>query len=126
MIDDGVPDLRGLITAVQRNCDVADARHARDASLCDYLLAMREHYRWKHELPLDRTPQREELGRWIAERERLWDGIENADFEPLAMGSQSFDPFETDAINRRLLAGSLVYRRRLRPVPPSPLLSRAS
>ena len=103
------PELRRLITAVQRNCDVADARHARDASLCNYLLAMREHYRWEQKLPLDRTPQREELGRWVAERERLWDGLEDADFEPLAIGRRSFDPFDADAVNRRLRAANLVY-----------------
>ena len=40
-----------LVAAVQTNCDIADARHARDVSLCTYLLGMREFYRWEHDRP---------------------------------------------------------------------------
>jgi hypothetical protein len=34
-----------LRDSVQRNCHLADAEHARDYSLCIYLLKMREYYR---------------------------------------------------------------------------------
>ena len=36
---------RDLIQTVQRNCHIADARHAGDYTLCVYLLKMREFYR---------------------------------------------------------------------------------
>lgn len=36
-----------LIKTVQKNCDIADARHAGDYTLCVYLLKMREMYRWE-------------------------------------------------------------------------------
>lgn len=38
-----------LVQSVQRNCHVADARHAREMTLCNYLLEMREFYRWEHD-----------------------------------------------------------------------------
>ena len=58
-----------LVQSVQRNCHIADARHARDMTLCNYLLEMREFYRWEHEVPLARALPRQELGSWISERE---------------------------------------------------------
>jgi len=36
-----------LVEAVRRNCHIADARHAREMTLCTYLLEMREFYRWE-------------------------------------------------------------------------------
>lgn len=40
-------NLQALSTAVQHNCDIADAQHARNFTLCTYLLKMRELYRWE-------------------------------------------------------------------------------
>ena len=42
-----IAGMAALVQAVQTNCDIADARHARDVSLCTYLLGMREFYRWE-------------------------------------------------------------------------------
>ena len=47
-----------LVQSVQRNCHIADARHAREMTLCNYLLEMREFYRWEHEVPLARPFKR--------------------------------------------------------------------
>lgn len=102
-------DLHVTIDAVQRNCHVADARHARDAALCTYLLAMREQYRWEHELPLAVTPPRAELGRWLTEREALWEDLESSAFAPIPVGGERYDPFDAAAINRSLVPEGLVY-----------------
>ena len=40
-----IAGMAALVQAVQTNCDIADARHARDVSLCTYLLGMREFFR---------------------------------------------------------------------------------
>jgi hypothetical protein len=64
-----IAGMNALVEAVQTNCDIADARHARDVSLCTYLLGMREFYRWEHQLPYGVSPPRDEVGRWISERE---------------------------------------------------------
>ena len=102
-------DFPRLVQSVQRNCHIADARHAREMTLCNYLLEMREFYRWEHEVPLARALPRQELGSWISEREALWDALQADDMAPLRVGEQSFDAFEVDAINAALVPQGLVY-----------------
>jgi hypothetical protein len=104
-----VRELDRLIAAVQRNCDIADARHARDATLCTYLLQMRERYCWECNLPLAAQPPREDLSRWLTAREAAWVALEDAAFEPLPLGERSFDPFDAGALNETLLAHGRVY-----------------
>jgi hypothetical protein len=99
----------GLVQSVQRNCHIADARYAREMTLCTYLLEMREFYRWEHEVPLPRALPRQELGNWISEREALWDGLQANDLEPLRVGERSYSAFDVDAINSALVPRGLVY-----------------
>lgn len=98
-----------LVESVQRNCHIADARHARETTLCNYLLEMREFYRWEHEVPLARQLPRQEVGSWISEREALWDGLQADELERLPVGARSYDAFEVGAINAALLPQGLVY-----------------
>ncbi len=98
-----------LVQSVQRNCNIADARHARETTMCDYLLDMREFYRWENEVPLARALPRQELGSWISEREALWDGLQADELDPLCVGEDSFDAFEVGAINAALVPLGLVY-----------------
>jgi hypothetical protein len=102
-----VPD--ALVEAVQRNCDIADARHGRDAALCSYLLEMREYFRWTHGLPLEAAPNAQSLGRWVGEREALWATLEETEFAPLPVAGAQFDPFDSAAVNRALGDAGLVY-----------------
>ncbi len=103
------PGFPRLVQSVQRNCDIADARHARDTTLCNYLLEMREFYRWEHEVPLAGPLPRQELGSWISEREALWDGLQDGALERLQLGERSYDAFEVEAINAALAPQGLVY-----------------
>ena len=98
-----------LLAAVQRNCDIADARHARDMTLCTYLLEMREFYRWQQDLPLGVAPPRDDIGRWISEREALWEELFDQDFDALPVDGSRVDPFAAAAVNTRLLPEGLVY-----------------
>ena len=98
-----------LIEMVQRNCHIADARHAREMTMCTYLLEMREFYRWEHDLPPGSTLPREDIGRWITEREALWEGIVEAEFVPLPLAGALHDPFAAVAVNEALLPQGLVY-----------------
>jgi hypothetical protein len=102
-------ELPQLVSAVQRNCDISDARHAGDYGLCTFLLKMREFYRWENELSFARPLPRDRLGEWLAVREKLWDGIERDDFLPLPLMDGEGDPFDSDAANRALLPLGLVY-----------------
>ena len=98
-----------LLAAVQRNCDIADARHAREVSLCTYLLGMREFFRWEQQLAPGVAPPRDEVGRWISEREARWEGLAEADYGPLPLAGDSLDPFAATVVNEALLPAGLVY-----------------
>ena len=98
-----------LAQAVQRNCDISDARHAGDYGMCTFLLKMREYYRWENELPFGRALPKDELGDWLKTREQQWDGIATEDFAPLPLASGEVDPFDTEAVNRELLPQGCVY-----------------
>lgn len=101
--------LNRLIEAVQRNCAVADARHAREATLCTYLLQMRELYCWEHDLPLAAQPPRDELADWLSARESEWNALEGRDYEALQLGARRFEPFDAGALNCELLPHKLLY-----------------
>ncbi len=94
---------------VQRNCDISDARHARQYTLCAYLLKMREYYRWQRGYALTDTLPKDDLGSWVDERERLWETLEAEGFRPIELDGQSFDPFESESINAHLVPQGLVY-----------------
>ena len=104
-----IAGMAALVAAVQANCDIADARHARDVSLCTYLLGMREFYRWEHQLPYGVSPPRDEVGRWITEREARWEEIVDEDFLALPVAGREFDPFAAGEVNAALAGSGLVY-----------------
>lgn len=103
-----VVDFEELKRVVQANCDIADARHAREMTMCNYLLAMRELFRWERDLPLMQPLPQAELGAWIARREGRWNELEEAAFRPLPLGD-GCDPFDNAAINAALEPLGLVY-----------------
>ncbi len=102
-------DLTRLIESVQRNCDIADARHGREATMCIYLLQMRDLYCWEEDLPFAGQPQREALSCWLGAREARWNGLEQRDFESLWFDHREFGPFDAAALNRELLPQKLLY-----------------
>jgi len=98
-----------LITQVQRNCHIADARHGTDFGLCTYLMKMREYYRWEMRLPYTDKLDKDAVGEWLTEREDLWDELGDQDFHQLELNGQVFDPFDAEAINGRLSGSGLMY-----------------
>ncbi|HEX9183327.1 MAG TPA: hypothetical protein VF876_08720 [Burkholderiales bacterium] len=102
-------DLQRFAAAVQRNCDVANARHAHEATMCTYLLQMRELYGWEQGLALGAQPARAEVSRWLTEREAAWRELEEEGYRPLPLGARELEPFDAAAVNRELLAQGLVY-----------------
>jgi hypothetical protein len=99
-----------LLAAVRSNCLLSDARYAQEQALCNYLLAMREYFRWEHELPLDTEPARSEVLAWIAEREAQWEALEpNAEWRPIPLAQGATDPFEVSRANAELVPAGLVY-----------------
>ena len=99
-----------LQQAVQYNCDISDARFARDYSMCVYLLRMQEFYRWKHNIGLSDTVEGDKLGDWVRATEDYWDTIEEHEFKPVEVDGNMHDPFDCDAINESLKGQTdLVY-----------------
>ena len=112
---------RDLIQTVQRNCHIADARHAGDYTLCVYLLKMREFYRWEKGIRLSDVVTSDDVGEWLTQREAIWDALDEQDYDPLPLnGSGEHDPFANEAINAALNGAGLVYSagygRRCRPL----------
>jgi hypothetical protein len=104
------PDPR-LVAAVQANCHIADARHARGMTLCTYLLEMREFYRWERGIDLGAPLARADVGAWLAAREALWEReYEDAtDYTPLPVAESLVDAFDEASVNRALRPSGLVY-----------------
>lgn len=102
-------DLAALVGAVQQNCDLSDAQHAGDLTLCTFLLKMRELYRWEQDLPLTRELPRAEVGEWMNRREQHWEGLGARPYAPLPLPGGDLDPFESEAVNARLRPHGLVY-----------------
>lgn len=101
-----LPELRA---AIQHNCHISDAAHARSHTLCTYLLKMREYYRWEKGYPFSASLPRDEIGLWLEQREHLWETLESASFAPLPIGDQAYNPFDSEAINSVLIPQGLVY-----------------
>lgn len=104
-----IPHFDRLVAAVQRNCHIADARHAREMTLCTYLLEMREFYRWESGIPLGDPLARSEVGEWLNAREALWETLAADDFAPLPLAGNEYEPFAVAAINQAIAPHKLVY-----------------
>lgn len=104
-----IPQFDRLVAAVQRNCHIVDARHAREMTLCTYLLEMREFYRWEAGIAPGEPLARAEVGAWLNAREALWESLAGRDLAPLPLGDEEYDPFDVAAINRYLVPHRLVY-----------------
>jgi len=102
-------NLPEMVGAIQTNCDISDAQHAGDYTLCTYLLKMREYYRWEHDLSyFDQVPQTD-LGTWLTAREQMWERIETAPLVSVPLEHGPADPFDIDTINRELVPRGYVY-----------------
>lgn len=102
-------NLSELARTVQYNCNISDARHGTDFSLCIYLMKMREYYRWEKRLPFGVALERGPVGDWLQAREELWEQLEEKDLRPIEVDGQVYNPFDADGINERLMPAGLVY-----------------
>lgn len=102
---------KSLISDVQYNCDISDARYARDATMCVYLLRMREFYRWRHDISLGIRLSLEDVGDWLTDTEQHWDQIEHEAYRSITVGDDKVDPFDCDRVGALLEAQNipLVY-----------------
>ncbi len=102
-------DTHPLCETVQKNCDISDAHHAANYTLCVYLLKMREYYRWENGYSYNDVLPKEDVGNWVQERETLWEEIEDHSYIPLKIDGKEYDPFDTENINKVLAPKGYVY-----------------
>jgi len=95
-------DIKQLISDVQLNCHISDARHAGNYALCVYLLKMREFYRWEHKYSFSEKLSTDEIGNWLNQREELWEEVENEDYHPIQIKDETLNPFDSLAINQAM------------------------
>ncbi len=98
-----------LVSRVQFNCDLSDARFAGNYTMCIYLLKMREYYRWRHGLPFGEALPMKAVGDWVQRTESHWDEIEARDFQPLPVKGAFVDVFDEAAVNAGLDRTGLVF-----------------
>jgi hypothetical protein len=98
-----------LCETVQHNCNIADAKHAGNFTMCVYLMKMREYCRWDKGYSCTDMMSKEEVGEWVTRRETLWGSLEQKPFKSIRIDGKLFDPFDTDAINRLLQSRGMVY-----------------
>ena len=103
--------LADLIAAVQQNCDLVDARHARDSGLCTYLLGMREYFRWFSKMDLGATVEAGAVRSWIAKQEQHWEWLlDQGSDELIALPLQGGPgAYEDEAVNRLIAEHGLIY-----------------
>ena len=102
-------DYSELQQNVQRNCHISDARYAGNYTLCIYLLKMREYYRWEKAYAYKQALSADDIGDWLTQRENLWDEIEDEDYAHIELDGGRYDPFDSSAINQKLIEHGLVY-----------------
>ena len=98
-----------LTEQVRRNCDLSDARFAGHYSICGLALRLRDLYKWEKQLAPWEEHDPAEILAWIDRKERLWENLQNLDFEPIDIGGRVFDPFDVKGINAQLAAQDLFY-----------------
>jgi hypothetical protein len=104
-----ISDLLPTLEAVRTNCDIADALHATDYTLCVYLLKMREYFRWEKNLSFNQKLSHKELTEWLSCRESRWEALALRDFEKIPVMNSLHDPFDAEAINQALIPLGYVY-----------------
>ena len=102
-------DLKQLSDVVQFNCDVADANHAGNYTMCTYLLKMRELYRWSESIDQSDKLLTGAVSDWVEQKEAYWESLENAEFKLLPLDGREYEPFDVQKINRDLQQHGFVY-----------------
>ena len=98
-----------LIRQVKLNCNISDAKFWGSYSICGLLMRYRELYRNECGLmPWDRIDH-SEIGRWIQERESLWNELESSELQEIVIDHRAYDPFDIDGLNTQLRDAGLVY-----------------
>lgn len=95
-------ELQKFKQAIQINCDISDTLGSGIFSICGMALRLRDLNKWEKGLKPWEENAPGDLLDWIDKKEQLWEKFEGREFERLLLGDNSFDPFDTLALNRLL------------------------
>jgi hypothetical protein len=102
-------NIKSILSNIQTNCDIADAKYAGNFTLCIYLLKMREYFRWEKGFGYSSGLPQADVGQWLIKREALWSDLEDKEFNLLEINNDEIDPFDTKKINQHLVPNGYVY-----------------
>jgi len=102
-------NIQPILSNIQTNCNIADAKYAGNFTLCIYLLKMREYFRWEKGFGYSSNLPQSEVGEWLVEREELLNDLEDKEFNCLKINNNEIDPFDTETINQYLVPNGFIY-----------------
>jgi len=102
-------NIKPILSNIQQNCNIADAKYAGNFTLCIYLLKMREYFRWEKGFTYTSNLPQSEIGQWLIKREALWSDLEDKEFNLLEIDNDELDPFDTQKINQHLVPNGYIY-----------------
>jgi hypothetical protein len=102
-------EIDSIRKTVLRNCDISDAAHAGIYSICSLALRLRDLFKWEKGLAPWEEKESKDTLEWIGEKEEKWATISETDFIPISINGQTFDPFDTGAINAVLISHNFFY-----------------
>jgi len=102
-------DISGIAGQIKLNCNISDAGYWGYYSICGLLMRYRDIYMHEHSMMPWEKVVTEEITPWIAERETLWQGLEDSGLKELQIGNRSYDPFDVEGIGDALKERGLIY-----------------
>ncbi len=101
--------LEDIVSQVKGNCNLSDAKYWGYYSMCGMLMRMRELYRQENSMTPFQPVDRAEISAWIADREALWESLEDNEFGDICIDEACYDPFDIKGINGVLNKWGILY-----------------
>ncbi len=98
-----------LVTNIQHNCHISDAKDHGIYSMCTMVLKLRNLYKWEHTLEPWEEPETADLLDWIEAKETFWETISEESFKPLYINGQVLSSSDATAINTTLVKEGRIY-----------------
>jgi hypothetical protein len=102
-------DIDLIASQIKHNCNISDAKFWGFYSPCGLLLRLRDLYRVENNLRPWEKISHGKIGKWIDERENLWQELEENEFQSIDIQGREYKPFDVKKINSVLLNHGYIY-----------------
>lgn len=102
-------DISSVASQVKHNCNISDAKYWGYYSPCGLLLRLRDLYRIENGYKPYQSINNGEIGKWIEQKEEIWQELENHDFQHLEIEGRRFSLFDVKGINSVLEGQGFIY-----------------